>query len=200
MAFSMLCSERAAVLKAVVRLVLCLSLTLFWSAQAGAANDRIDVTAFGLEASSDGDGVVANADFYLNLGSNLEDVVNRGVPLYFKVEIEVTRPRWYWRDVRVLEVERTYRLSYNALTRRYRLVFGAYAQNFPTLTEALLAMMRVRGWKIAERDVLRRGDSFEAQIRFRLDLTQMPKPFQINAITNRDWVLSTEWKSVQYSP
>ena len=144
--------------------------------------------------------MVANADFYLNLGGNLEDVVNRGVPLYFKVEIEVTRPRWYWRDVRVLEVERTYRLSYNALTRRYRLVFGAYAQNFPTLTEALLAMMRVRGWKIAERDVLRRGDSFEAQIRFRLDLTQMPKPFQINAITNRDWVLSTEWKSVQYSP
>jgi Domain of unknown function (DUF4390) len=183
-----------------LRRLLCLMLALFWSVSASAANDRIDITAFSLEASSDGDGAVANADFFLNLGSTLEEVVNRGVPLYFKMEIEVTRPRWYWRDVRVLEVERTYRLSYNALTRRYRLVFGSYSQNFPSLTEALLSMVRVRGWKIAERDVLKRGDSYEAQMRFRLDLTQMPKPFQINAITNRDWVLSTEWKSVQYSP
>jgi Domain of unknown function (DUF4390) len=164
------------------------------------AAERAEVTKFALEASSEGDGVVVNADFYMLLGQQLDDVVNRGIPLFFVMELEVSRPRWYWRDVRVLDLKRTYRLSYNALTRSYRVAFGSYATSFPTLTDAVLSMLRIRGWKVAERDVLKRGDTYDAQIRLYLDLALMPKPFQINAITNRDWVLGTEWKSVQYSP
>jgi Domain of unknown function (DUF4390) len=164
------------------------------------AASAIEISAFNLEASSDGEGTVANASFALLLPPAIEEVINRGVSVYFLMQLEITRPRWYWRDERLLQVERTYVVSYNALTRQYRLTFQNYRQSFANLTDALLAMVRVRGWKVAERDQLRRGDTYEAQIRMKLDLSQMPKPFQINAFTNRDWTLGTEWKSVQYSP
>jgi hypothetical protein len=196
MGFTTLCWENLKGLVLKLGLLLMLGLTGPVFAQA----ERIEVTSFGLQNSSDGDGTVVNADFLLNLGPSLEDVVNRGVPLFFLLEVEVFRPRWYWRDVRMVSTRRGYRIIYNPITRGYRISFGAFAQTYPTLTEALLSMVRIRGWKIAERDVLKRGDSYEAQIRFSLDLAQMPKPFQIHAITHRDWALSTEWKSQTFSP
>ena len=38
--------------------------------------------------------------FALSLSPQLEDAVNKGVPLYFLVEFELLRPRWYWWDER----------------------------------------------------------------------------------------------------
>jgi hypothetical protein len=59
------------------------------------------------------------------------------VPLYFVVEFELQRPRWYWIDDTVVSNSLSYRLSYNALTRQYRLsTGGAFYQNLPTLDEA----------------------------------------------------------------
>ena len=83
----------------------------------------------------------------------LEEVVANGVPLYFRVEFELARRRWYWFDettaVRRLQV----RLSYHALSRQYRLSTGLLQQNFATLEEALNVLRRVRNWLVVERTV-----------------------------------------------
>ena len=34
----------------------------------------------------------------------------------------------------------------------------------------------------------------------RLDTAQLPKPFQVNALTNREWTLSSEWKRFRFNP
>jgi hypothetical protein len=30
----------------------------------------------------------------------------------------------------------------------------------------------------------------------RLDVNQLPKPFQVNAITSREWTLASDWREV----
>ena len=139
-------------------------------------------------------------DVLFELNPRLEEVVSRGVPLYFVAEFELTRPRWYWFDEDLATRTLTYRLSYHALTRQYRLATGPlYRRNFPTLESALKVMSRVRSWTVAERGVLKTGVNSKPTS-FRLDLAQMPKPFQVSAIGDRDWNFGTEWLRWTYVP
>ena len=71
-----------------------------------------------------------DADFAFELTPRLEEVVANGVPLYFRVEFELTRPRWYWFDEKAASRQLQLRLSYHALSRQYRLSTGALQQNF----------------------------------------------------------------------
>jgi len=162
------------------------------------AAERIGVTRAELSLAGEGaePGVLLDADFDVELPYVLEDAVNRGIALYFVVEFEAYRQRWYWWDRQLVQRAVTYRLTYSALTRQYRLARGSLALPFESLGEAMAAMRRVRGWNVLERGVLQPGDSYRAQVRMRLDTSQLPRPFQINALTNRDWTLSSDWRAL----
>jgi hypothetical protein len=157
-----------------------------------AAAEEIEVRDARLVATEEG--IVLNADFEVDLTSRLEDALAKGVPLYFIVEFEITRPRWYWLDERIGAASRSTRLSFHALTRTYRLTTGALHQSFPTLDEALRTFSRVRGWQVLPRGALNPDTNYAAYCRMRLDTTQLPKPFQVSALANRDWTLASPWK------
>jgi len=194
-------------------LVLSLGLALGLAPAGWAANDAIELTAVALRpAPSEADAWVLSADFELTLGPELEEAVNRGLPLYFVAEFELSRPRWWWWDERVSQSNRTWRLSYHALTRQYRVGLGAYVQRFATLPEALAAITRIRGWTVIDRERLRSvwplldrerlraNEQYMAALRLRLDTTQLPKPLQMNALTSRDWNPAAEWTRFPFTP
>jgi hypothetical protein len=139
------------------------------------------------------DAYVLEAQFDITLTPTLEEVLNKGVPLYFVLEFELIRPRWYWFNDRVVSLQQQYRLSYNALTRQYRLGAGKLYQNFASLAEALEVMSRVRRRQEVEPGALRRDSTFTAALRFRLDTSQLPKPFQLNALGSSQWHVSSDW-------
>jgi hypothetical protein len=162
-------------------------------------SDRIDVLKVDMEPSADGEAWLLSADFELALSPPLVEAVNRGVPLYFLVEFELLRPRWYWWDERAAVATQTHRLSYHALTRQYRVLLNGVPQSHASLAEALDAMARLRGWRVMPRDRTRAGTAYEGWLRLRLDTAQLPKPFQITAITNRDWNPQSEWKRFAFT-
>ena len=171
-----------------------LALCLLWCSTALVAAEGIHVKS--AEISQNGGDHYLEAIFEVELTRTLEDALNKGLPLHFVVEFELIRPRWYtlylW-NKSVLEFEQDYRLSYNALTRQYRLSMGALHQNFDTLNDALALMGRLRPRFLAAADMLDAGKDYEAAVRMRLDVTQLPKPFQINALASRDWNLESAW-------
>ena len=138
------------------------------------------------------DHLVLEAQFDIALTATLEEVLNKGVPLYFLLEFELIRPRWYWFNERAIYFQQEYRLSYNALTRQYRLGVGNLHQNFASLSEALEVMSRVRRRMEVDLATLRR-DTYIAGLRFRLDTSQLPKPFQLNALVAREWNAGSDW-------
>ena len=167
---------------------------LCWVTAAAGATEGIHVKS--AEVSLHGGDYYLEASFEIDLTSTLEDALNKGLPLHFVVEFELIRPRWYtlylW-NKSVFELEQYYRLSYNALTRQYRISYGALHQNFDTLNEALQLLGRVRPRFLLPADELASGKVHEVAVRMRLDVSLLPKPFQINALASRDWNLSSTW-------
>ena len=154
---------------------------------------EIDLRGIQISPAEDG-GLVLATDLAFDFSPRLEEAVGKGLTLHFVAEFELTRPRWYWLDERVIQIRQTWRLTYHALTRQYRLSTGALHQSFSSLDEALRSLSRIRNWQIAERDRLAPGETFDAGLRVRLDTSQLPKPFQVEALSNKDWILSSDWK------
>jgi len=140
------------------------------------------------------EGLALDAHFDFELSPRLADVVANGVPVYFRVEFELTRRRWYWFDERAASRELQLRLSYHALSRQYRLSTGLLQQHFSTLEEALNVLKRVRNWLVVERTVGFADADYEAAVRMRLDTTLLPRPFQLSALTSRELQLESNWK------
>jgi hypothetical protein len=153
--------------------------------------DTIEVVDANLESVDDN--YALNARFDFELSPRLEEAINKGLPLYFLVEFELTRPRWYWFDEKSVTRTQTIRIAYHALTRQYRISTGSLYQSYATLGEALSVLKSVRNWNVLEKAQVQRGQKYEAGVRMRLDLTQLPKPFQVNALTNREWTLASDW-------
>ncbi|MES2564383.1 MAG: DUF4390 domain-containing protein [Pseudomonadota bacterium] len=146
------------------------------------------------------DAYLIDAQFDIALTHTLEEVLSKGVALYFMLDFELIRPRWYWFNDRVVVLHQQYRLQYNALTRQYRLGLGNLYQNFPTLGEALDVMSRVSRRQEVEPGLLRRDASYIAAMRMRLDTSQLPKPFQLSALASRDWQLNSDWHRWAVNP
>jgi len=152
------------------------------------------------ELRADEDAYVLNAEFEVAINSTLEEALQKGVPLYFELEFELVRPRWYWVDEKVLSFAIQYRVSYNALTRQYRLSSGLLGQPFDSLGEVERFLSRVTSRPVAQRDQLASGVRYEAAVRLRLDTNQLPKPFQLSALASREWSLQSEWHRWSFTP
>ncbi len=151
-----------------------------------------------LTASEDGYNIAA--DFNISFNSSLEEAVNKGVVLYFAADFELSRSRWYWFDEQIVRRSKTFQLSYHALTRQYRLSTGALHQSYATLDDALRVISRLRNWQVIEKGEVKADQTYLAGLRMHLDLTQMAKTFQVSALANRDWNLSSDWLRWSFIP
>ncbi len=181
------CKNISVALLLLVRLILVGVATAGW---AGAAQgEGIDVRKAALTASDEG--YLLEAEFEIRLTPALDDALHKGVPLYFTLEFELIRARWYWTNEKVAWLQQQQRLAYNTLTRQYRVGVGALYQNFSSLKQALDYMSRVRRRQDIHPDALRKDTAYAAVLRLRLDTTQLPKPFQLH--TGRDWSIHSDW-------
>ena len=175
---------------------LLLTIALLFS-QTGARAGEIDISQASLETVDDGYRLAASYSFELN--RSLEDALVRGVPLYFTTDVQLTRRRWYWFDEVSISISRTVRISYNVLTRQYHAATsGQLQQSFTSLEDAMSLIRRPPRWIIADKNTLKSGEIYNVGLRMRLDVAQLPKPFQINALNNSDWRLSSDWKEFTF--
>jgi len=133
----------------------------------------------------------------------VEEALIKSVPLYFVWQADVYRERWYWTDRRITSVTRTLRLAYQPLTRRWRVSLSndaavnaggaglqyALHQNYDSLADALAGVARVTRWKIADATRLPSDENHRVEFAFRLDLSLLPRPFQIGLGNQPGWTI-----------
>jgi hypothetical protein len=158
-------------------------------AAAAYADGGIQITSVTLEATEEG--YQFDADFEITLNHKLEYALEKGIVLYFVTELNLVKSRWYWLDERIAQSRVREGLSYYALTRQYRLSRGTLSQNFGTLREALQALSRVRDRPIIASSELRQDEEYTMELRMRLDISALPKPFQVETLGSREWDLSS---------
>lgn len=144
--------------------------------------------------------ILLNAEFEFALNPTLEEALQKGIPLYFVLEIEIARPRWYWLDEKVQSSTTTWRVSYAPLSQQYRVASGLYSQTLGSIAEVERLVGRVTSRPIARATDFARGARYEAAVRLRLDVNQLPKPFQVNALASREWQLASDWKRFAFTP
>ncbi len=137
----------------------------------------------------------------LDFSDNLLDKLHRGIPLYFKTELEITSRQLIWFDMTALSKTRTVKLSYNVLTRQYSVyISGLLQRTYRSLGNAISAIRYQPSWAFADTSDLSENENYDVAIRTSLDVSQLPKPFQINVLNNRDWGLTSDWKHFSFTP
>jgi hypothetical protein len=179
-------------------LVRLLCVWLLSASGAWAQNASIELTE--LKVLRDNGSLVLNAQLSFELSPVLEDALAKGLALHFVAEAEILRDRWYWTDAQVSYAHRYYRLAFQPLTRRWRLnvssepisgtgLAGSISQHFETLGEALSVIRRQSAWRLVDLQNLSPDARQRVRYNFKLDVSQLPRPFQIAAGGQSDWNL-----------
>ena len=161
-----------------------------------------ELTQLRLERAEDG--VYLSAVVQFDLPAVVEDALTKGIPMFFVAEADMYQSRWYWMDRRVASATRTIRLSFQPLTRRWRVNIAAglinnssglratLNQNYESLPEALSAVQRLSRWKIADNAEVDPDVVHKLEFSFSMDLSQLPRPLQIGVAGQKDWTISVQ--------
>ena len=180
-----LCKRRAQALLRVMLLIL--------SCGIGAANAENPVQLEDLVLQRSEEGIYLSTRLGFELPQSLEDALSRGLPLAFVMQADVMRERWYWSDKLVSRTERFVRLSFQPLSKRWRVYVSAQpiqatglgvslGQSFESLSEALQSIQRISRWRIADASVIDIANKQRLEFRFKLDLSQLPQPLQFGVL------------------
>jgi hypothetical protein len=173
------------------RALLALALTaLLFTAAPVRADERAELTTF--DVVRDEDGVYLNYAVDFELSRSVEDALAKAVPLFFVAEAQIYRDRWYWRDRRVADAVRVWRIVSQPLTSSYRVTFGGLSQTYATRIEAVAAISRGTRWKIADPGQIEEGASHYIEFSYKLDTGLLPRPMQIGVASQPDWQLSVK--------
>ncbi|MFZ5522109.1 MAG: DUF4390 domain-containing protein [Pseudomonadota bacterium] len=157
-----------------------------------AGNERGGVELTAASVARTEDGVLLSFAVRIELPRLVEDALLKGVPLFFEADARLWRYRWYWRDEAVAHVSRTWRLSWQPLTRDWRVGFGGLQQRYGTLAEALAAMSRGTRWKLSEPLPARDDDEYYVEFAWRLDTAQLSRPLQVGLSGQSEWDLAVQ--------
>lgn len=160
-----------------------------------------EVTQLRLERIDDG--VYLSASVQFELPPLVTEVLEKGIAIFFVADAEVFHERWYWADRKVAQASRHMRLAYQPLTRRWRLNVSpfpitnaglgvAFNQSFDTLGDALAAIKRIGRLRLGDAADIGDEPVHAVSFRFRLDVSQLPRPLQIGFVGNADWNMTAE--------
>lgn len=141
--------------------------------------------------------------FRTDLPDQLKEALKQGVPLHFNLSWQLSAPSmssYKFKFDQLLNNDSTiqYKLSFHPLTNRYRVTVGTFSTEYDTLETALRAVGAVANWKVLSKGALSdvATKDTKAEIRLLLTTAKLPKPFQINALTSKNWHLDSGWKSL----
>lgn len=168
----------------------CLFIILLLSSFHTLADGSIQVRSFKLENVENG--FIVSVDSEIELNPTLEQALKKGVTLYFVTKFTLVEPRWYWLDSEVARIKTRIGLKYSTLTRQYYLSDSTFSKYFFSLKEALQAIQKLYDQPLHVTSNLSQTREYHATLRLWLDLTRMPKPFQVEALGSSAWNLTSD--------
>ena len=166
--------------------------------KADVADDAVSVLYATLKPADDN--WVLDAALNVRLNRTQEEAVKKGIPLNFVTEVKLQRVRTWWFNEDIVVTGRIGRLNYSPLTRRYQIERADGFKAYDTLPEALAELGRNENWAIASSKTIKPGNVYLAALRMRLDVGQLSKPLQINALASGKWEVEGDWYEWEVTP
>lgn len=140
-----------------------------------------------------------DVDIDLQLNATMKQAATRGVPLYFSLELEIEQPRWWWLNKTIVDTSLERRLSYNVLTRSWRVSTGDLSIPTTSFDEAMKLLTNIRNWPVVMSDRFEPDEQYIGQVRIRLDTDRLARPLQMDNANRDSWALSSPWKPFEFS-
>ena len=152
-----------------------------------------------LEARFEDGLVIADARLRYALSEPARDALENGVPLVIEQRLVIERPRWWWRNIRVVERERRYQLQYHAMSRRFVLTWigTGESRSFRSLDALLEELGRVESWPLVRSERLDAEQVYQLAMETTLDLEALPRLLRTVTLTDGDWQLGSETHRVE---
>jgi len=181
-------------------------LLFFLTTAASHADTLVEAAQFRVDRV--GDDVTLSAQLRFDLPAAVEDALLKGIPVYFAVEADLLRERWYWTDKKIASAARNMRLAYQPLTGQWRLnvatgatpagelvAANAPSQTFASLGDAMATVKQFARWRIATLNDTDPSSKYRVEFRFWLDTNQLPRPFQMGVIAQGEWTISANLRA-----
>ncbi len=175
------------------------------------------------ELSQKGEMWELSGGYDLQLSTTLEDALKRGVQLSFVQEFELDRPwtfwmpntmtqvmggmfnnnwaaRTFWPAEGIARLSRVISLSYNALLRQYFVTVSGHSKSFTTLVDALDHVADFDDWAVLNQSQVQKRQHYRAAVHMYLNVSQLPKPLQVNAVGSQRWQLDSGWWEWSFIP
>ena len=133
----------------------------------------------------------------------LEEALQKGVPLYFVLEFELVAPalvlaRREGARQRRPPVPRLLQRADAPVPGRRAACSRRRSTSLDEVERFLSRVTAPRRSRAATSSC--KGARYEAAVRLRLDVNQLPKPFQVNALASREWTLQSDWYRWSFTP
>lgn len=177
----------------------CLSIALALLFPAISAADALDGT---LEVRSAyvsvGQGVFQlHARVAYPANEEIERQLKDGVTLTFELDVNVARPRRFWFDSDVANLQLRRELSYHTVTERYvvRELRNGEQQSFPGLEAALEYLGTVDDWPILVEPQLNNTSEYRVSVRAGIRRGRLTDALRVLMFWTDDWHRTSEWYS-----
>lgn len=146
-----------------------------------------------------GDLYVLDARVNIALTQAARDALLSGVPLIFELGMDIERPRAWWPNEEVADMDQKLKLSYHALSQQFLVknLNTGIQQSFSQLEPALEEIGELRGFPLIDATLLEPGEQHVLEIRARLDIEQLPFPLMVQAYTTKNWKIDSGWYRVR---
>jgi hypothetical protein len=175
------------------------TLCLLLLAVAGHAESETDGDlAINSASASFVNGVVQlTAETRYPLTDRIREALQDGVTLAFEMEVIVSRPRRFWLDANLVEINLRRELSYHLISERYVVTGPGSADqlSFPTLEAALEQLGHVENFPVAVKAQLRGDGPWEIAVRAGIRRGRIPDTLRSVMFWSDSWHRTTEWKT-----
>lgn len=147
----------------------------------------------------DGELLYAEARINYVLTPTVQQALENGVALVISQTLRLEKPRWWWRNARLADLTRAYRLQYHAISRRYVMTWLATGESrsFRSLDALLLELGRIEAWPVARIARLTPNADYQLRLQTRLETESLPRLLRTVALTDPDWQLESQpWTAV----
>lgn len=143
--------------------------------------------------------VKSTSDWYVDayidyrLSSTAKEALHKGIPLTWKVYIEIRRPGVLW-DQKLYRQKIRYTLQYHALLNQYAVQMeGLQTEMFLSLHAALNDMATLHRALVKPAGLADTDKEYSLAVKTQFHRESLPVPLRPFTYLDRDWSLSSDW-------
>lgn len=139
--------------------------------------------------------LLLNSTISIELPEYISIAIDQGFAVPLSFEVEILEAKKYWFDRKIISLEQQYLLHYLPMLNSYVVsdINNSQRNYFDSRKEAVNSLKVIYRYPMLDIGNISRDLKVYAQMRFGLDVEELPLPLKSSSLWDNDWGLQSEW-------